>query len=193
MLRGAGADYLRRHGPIGARDPATLAALRARGIDAYHSGCLTLTLERDPCAPRDAGVVACDLDPDAVTVLEQRTGRPVAVTTHIAPEPRAPAARLAAAERLLDLYARAELVVTTRLHCALPCLAFGTPVLFVTPWPQHDRLEPARRLTHWCSTADFVAGRSDYDLVAPPHNSMDFIEFRDLLRDRCRTSPVLTA
>ena len=30
----------------------------------------------------------------------------------------------------LDLLRRAELVYTTRLHIALPCLAFGTPVIF---------------------------------------------------------------
>ncbi len=31
---------------------------------------------------------------------------------------------------LLQLYEDAELVITSRLHCALPCLSFETPVLF---------------------------------------------------------------
>ena len=31
----------------------------------------------------------------------------------------------------LQRYARARLVITSRLHCALPCLALGTPVLFL--------------------------------------------------------------
>lgn len=31
----------------------------------------------------------------------------------------------------LEKYATAKLVVTSRLHCAIPCLAFGTPVIFV--------------------------------------------------------------
>jgi exopolysaccharide biosynthesis predicted pyruvyltransferase EpsI len=35
------------------------------------------------------------------------------------------------AESVLKKYASAKLVVTSRLHCALPCLAFGTPVIFV--------------------------------------------------------------
>lgn len=39
--------------------------------------------------------------------------------------------RFAVAEDLLKKYATAKLVVTSRLHCALPCLAFGTPVVFV--------------------------------------------------------------
>jgi len=34
------------------------------------------------------------------------------------------------AEKLLDLYADAKLVVTSRIHCALPCLALETPVIY---------------------------------------------------------------
>lgn len=37
--------------------------------------------------------------------------------------------RLACADRLLRRYADAPFVVTSRLHCALPCTAMGTPVL----------------------------------------------------------------
>src|SRR5690606_16492447 len=35
------------------------------------------------------------------------------------------------AENLLKKYAKAKLVITSRIHCALPCLALGTPVIFV--------------------------------------------------------------
>jgi len=35
------------------------------------------------------------------------------------------------AEDLLKKYAKAKLVITSRIHCALPCLALGTPVIFV--------------------------------------------------------------
>lgn len=34
------------------------------------------------------------------------------------------------AEKLLNLYADAKLVVTSRIHCALPCLALETPVIY---------------------------------------------------------------
>lgn len=39
--------------------------------------------------------------------------------------------RFAMAASYLEKYATARLVVTSRIHCALPCLAFGTPVIFV--------------------------------------------------------------
>ena len=34
------------------------------------------------------------------------------------------------AERLVKCYAKAKLVVTSRIHCALPCLGVGTPVIY---------------------------------------------------------------
>lgn len=39
--------------------------------------------------------------------------------------------KFAMAEALLHKYAHAKLVITSRIHCALPCLALGTPVIFV--------------------------------------------------------------
>jgi hypothetical protein len=41
------------------------------------------------------------------------------------------AERMARARALLTRYAQARLVITGRLHCFLPCLALGTPVLFL--------------------------------------------------------------
>ena len=35
------------------------------------------------------------------------------------------------AKKLLNRYARAKLVVSTRIHGALPCLAVRTPVIFI--------------------------------------------------------------
>ena len=127
LLRPDGVAFLKRHGPVGARDPATLMMLQASGVDSYHSGCLTLTLQRDETLPRDGGVVACDLTADALATLRRRTSHAITTVTHIDADIKGPAARMAAAQALLDLYARAEIVVTARLHCVLPCLALGTP------------------------------------------------------------------
>lgn len=35
------------------------------------------------------------------------------------------------ADTLLRKYAQAAYVVTSRIHCALPCIAMGTPVLYI--------------------------------------------------------------
>ena len=49
--------YLRRHEPIGCRDLDTTSFLRAAGIDAYFSGCLTMTLPPRPRLRKDGGEV----------------------------------------------------------------------------------------------------------------------------------------
>ena len=41
------------------------------------------------------------------------------------------AERLAEAERLVKMYAKASLVITSRIHCALPCLGLETPVIYL--------------------------------------------------------------
>ncbi len=46
--------------------------------------------------------------------------------------------RFRRADAALRQFARAKFVVTSRIHCALPCLAMGTPVLFV-----HEGLDNA--------------------------------------------------
>src|SRR5690606_5637430 len=45
MLSEKGIAYLKKHEPIGCRDQFTADTLKAKGIDAYFSGCLTLTLD----------------------------------------------------------------------------------------------------------------------------------------------------
>jgi hypothetical protein len=39
--------------------------------------------------------------------------------------------RFTLAEEMVKKFATAKLIITSRIHCALPCLAFGTPVIFV--------------------------------------------------------------
>lgn len=46
MLSKKSIDYLKRHQPIGCRDFHTCDILRKAGVEAYFSGCLTLTLGR---------------------------------------------------------------------------------------------------------------------------------------------------
>ena len=49
--------------------------------------------------------------------------------------------RFEEAENLLKKYATAKLVITTRIHCALPCLALGTPVILVVPKYDKERFD----------------------------------------------------
>src|SRR5690606_3725036 len=46
------------------------------------------------------------------------------------------------ADDILKKYAKAKLVITSRIHCALPCLAMGTPVIFLNGFS--DPLDTSR-------------------------------------------------
>lgn len=185
MLTGAGGDYLRQWGPIGARDLHTLEALEARGIPAYHSGCLTLTLQR-PGVGRGDDIVACDLSPTALAHLRRKTSRQVVTVTHLGGEALDHHAREAAAERLLAIYAGAAAVVTTRIHTAMPCLALGTPVLLLVPPSPPRRIADVTTLLNWCEERHFLGDEYTFDFTAPSANSDAFRRLVPLLEQKCR-------
>jgi hypothetical protein len=165
ILSNQGVAYLRKHSPIGCRDRYTVSLLRAKGVDAYFTGCLTLTLNSyavsqavrqefilvDPffnlpstrnafSSPR---AFASALRSGEILHLHQRnkllrrgfTADCLAamerVTQEITPCGQAEPELFDIAEARLRRYAQAKLVVTSRIHCALPCLAMGTPVIFL--------------------------------------------------------------
>lgn len=139
------ADFYRRVAPIGCRDNGTRQKLEALGIDSYFSGCLTLTLDNPfgPDVERD-GILVVDpfymfngprrYEQDCLDILIPERVRPeVEFITQWRPKGAMPPVeqKFKEAEALLERYARAKLVVTSRIHCALPCLAMGTPVCFL--------------------------------------------------------------
>lgn len=138
------ADYYKQYEPIGCRDTATVRRLESIGVAAYFSGCPTLTLERpalertDEILVVDAHVEHADVHiPDGTDLLRALVPSSVldkaAYLTHRTQnyQHNWHGYKLNQAIRLLERYARAKLVVTSRLHCALPCLAFGTPCVFL--------------------------------------------------------------
>ena len=184
MLQPRGRDWLIAHGPVGARDLGTLAFLQCRGVPSWYSGCLTLTLP-ETLAEREDVIVACDLPERYLDRLKQRTRSRVVAVTHRDLLTSGHAARMAKAQALLDLYGRARAVVTSRLHCTLPCLAFGTPVLFVPVVRDRKRQQPAIDLAHSATPAAFLSGRYDFDLDRPPRNPEGWRTLARTLRKRC--------
>lgn len=177
-------DYLLRNGPVGARDRATLAALARAGVDAYLSGCLTLTLPRSTAKRTDA-IVACDVPPKISAMLATRFGGRLRQVTHKLAATMPTDRRMDDAQALLDHYARARAVVTTRVHCVLPCLALGTPVLYIPLRSDIGRKGIATDLAHHCTAARFLRGDSGYDPDAPPSNPDRHTDMARTLAARC--------
>lgn len=119
-----------RHASIGCRDRHSVMLLRRNGVDAHFTGCLTTWMGRflPPPAKRD-GVLFVDVPAAMEPYIPEKVRRnAVRLTSGITEQRHDPQARFLAAARLLDTLRAAELVVTRRLHVALPCVGFGTPV-----------------------------------------------------------------
>lgn len=175
MLAGAGGDYLRQRGPVGARDCFTADLLARYDIPSYLSGCLTLTLSAEAERTRRSdAVVACDLSPAVFAHLRRHLPHEPVLATHSGAACRTTAEQDAAAARLLALYAGARAVVTTRLHAALPCLALGTPVLLIHDAVHGSRIDGPADLLRTCLPYDFLRDRHDFDFAAPPPNPEAF-------------------
>ena len=180
-------SYLKKHEPIGCRDYNTLNMLLEKGIDAYFSGCLTLTLGLTyrHVENKENNIYIVDpffdfkTKPQALFSYMQTLISHYTVIKSIANKVKnsvlVPFSGLKAllvsaaiyqqyssvisdevfikaqfvcqeffskdyvnddekfkkADEILKKYERAQYVITSRIHCALPCLAMGTPVIFV--------------------------------------------------------------
>ena len=135
-------EYYKRHEPIGCRDYHTVNLFKSIGIDAYFSGCLTMTLENKyKESDRNEDIIFVDaINSDFPKKMQDRILNkliPDSIKNHIKFSKHYHSkiydneSRLVKANKLLDMYSKAHLVVTSRIHVALPCLALGTPVMFL--------------------------------------------------------------
>ena len=128
-------EYFKKHEPIGCRDFATVNTFKKYGIDAYFTGCMTLYFRPSYCKGDKSYIVdvnECSYIPKVAIDTTQLSGFHKVSHDLTAIEDRNnQLARLSKADALLKLYASARLVITSRLHCALPCRAFRTSVKFV--------------------------------------------------------------
>ncbi|WP_312939866.1 polysaccharide pyruvyl transferase family protein [Stutzerimonas balearica] len=131
-------EHFRRHEPIGARDERVMQMFRTRGVTAFLSGCLTITFPRRERAPVDGKVFLVDVPDEVLEHIPRHLLDKAERLTHVHPYERIPSDQQEADR--LDALAReycrryadeGALVVTSRLHCAAPCIAMGVPTIVV--------------------------------------------------------------
>ena len=132
LMSGESLAYYRAHQPIGCRDRHTAQLLSANGVEAYESHCLTLTFPRRVRAASQAEVFVVSRDERLLQALPASLG-PFTSLLHYTGDTDF-ARNLARARKLLEVYRdRARLIVTSLLHCAMPALALGIPVVMFYP------------------------------------------------------------
>ncbi|MCA8998518.1 MAG: polysaccharide pyruvyl transferase family protein [Planctomycetaceae bacterium] len=151
MLTSEAIDHFRECEPVGCRDLHTLELLRTRGVETWFSGCPTISLE-NVWGPSTDDIYIVDIDPP---VQDRRglRGLTANLPSRHSPDFRGlipPKIRGRATEishfttvgnnqerryqmvhKLIEKYATARLVITSRLHVALPCAALGTPCIML--------------------------------------------------------------
>lgn len=193
FLTGLGGDWLRTWGPVGVRDTSTQKALTDWRIDTWFSGCMTLTLPRFADQPKGRYICAVDVSSAMQEKLRRQAeekGLELRCLTHDVDKDEYAGLdwdtrRLRVEQRLRE-YQGAVCVITSRLHCALPCLALETPVLLLYK-PQSkdsDRLDDYAPLVHSCPEEDYLEDRYSYDLACPPENPDGYKAIRQRLIGR---------
>lgn len=193
---------------IGCRDYKTAEYIDQLGYLAYFSSCLTTTLTREhlnlPNKITRKNIVFCDFDFFNVSkffpisrflqnykvnkilkdVLKNYRQEKIIRTTHktrLTDQKQ----RFNEALRLLKIYADATIVITSRIHCALPCLALGTPVILVTP--HYDNL----RYLGLSDLLNIITIRNNkiYENITTYHqkliNDTKFIPYASRLKEIC--------
>jgi len=143
MLDKDNISYFKKYEPIGCRDHYTVSLFNRIGIKAYYSGCITLTLENET-KPFEKSDEILFVDPFNKNLPEAFRKKmfnklvPDSIKNNIVhinhthlPSSEPMIDKLKYAENLILRYSKAHLVVTSRIHVALPCIALGTPVLFM--------------------------------------------------------------
>ena len=134
-------NNIKKYSPIGCRDLRTRDNLIKYKINAFFSSCLTTTLDIDYAISdieRSEEIIFIDYKigdyPEADKFLLSLKAYNFNKTIHINHSFNLSLThieRFRLAKKLLDKYARAKLIISTRIHGALPCLALNTPIIFI--------------------------------------------------------------
>ncbi len=133
LLESASIAYFQKHAPIGARDTFTANALQARGVEAYVSGCLSQSmLKRLPSKAKPLKTFVVSRDDRILSYLPDTLGE-LTFINHYSDKGNFQD-KMKEAQTLLKAYKEdAKLIITTLLHCALPAIAMGIPVIVFAP------------------------------------------------------------
>lgn len=177
-------EYLKQHQPIGCRDISTEKFFQKLGIQTYFSGCLTLTLRRDPYIKKEEFILAAGVNDATYEKIKEQTDRVVIrIDSHSENEDS-----FQTAEKYLYLYQSAHCVVTSRLHAMLPSLALETPVLFISDGAMTaslSRFDGLQELTHSLTESEYLSNPSRYDVNKPPKNPKEYRALRAKLIEKC--------
>ena len=189
-LNGYVTDYLKQYEPIGCRDTNTLQAVQSRQVNSFFSGCLTMTLEPFSGVKKTNTIILTDVPIEVKTYVDSLCpGDNIMIKTHTLQEHEQNLEwylREKRVEEYLRLYQSAKLILTTRLHCALPAIALGTPVIIVGDYNDDfkDRIADYTKFCRLCDSKSILNGDAD-DFILNSFVNEDISFIRKELNEYC--------
>ena len=241
-------SYFKKHEPIGCRDHFSAQLLNEKGVNAYFSGCMTLTLgQKYKDQEKDGNCYFVDAYYDkkinltnAISSLLTLLGsyntlnkicknkyKTISIKNLLktanfyfvygklfSDEVLTKAIFITQqstiyngfknqelfvqAEGLIKMYAKASFVVTSRIHCALPCLAIENPVYYIENKKQSlassCRLNGLKQLFNVIGCQNNkLSPEFEYDInkkLSYDHiikNKKDYLKYSEALISRCKT------
>lgn len=194
-----GSDYLNRnvikslknYGPVGCRDNHTKKMLNKLGVESYFSGCLTLTLDKFSSVEKGNYIVVNGLSKDEIKYIKSKTKRKIIEFKQDVKKKSFSdetwEERKKRVEDVLKLYQGAYMVITTKLHCSLPCLALETPVLLlydISCQENKDRIGSYLSYLNYINRDEFE--QTNIDFEKPKKNKNKYLELREKLIKQCK-------
>lgn len=194
-LKGYSAEYLKKYEPLGLRDSLVKKHLEKQGIETYFSGCMTLTLREFKNIKKEDYVCAVDISKELVNKIKLSMNCEIKEMTHtVETEKNSQLSykdRFDNVENLLKTYQKARCVITTRLHCALPCLAIGVPVMLIYDEKDKDvrnRLGEYLKLCHHIKSSDSLDNSDKIInfIKKSSKNSDNYLKYRKKLEKKVK-------
>lgn len=154
FLKPTSMEALNRLAPIGCRDMLTYEFLQQHNVNSYFSGCMTVTLQPSNIPRKPEKIYLIDVGRAAIKLLPKHMqDLPVVELSHLLPHPEGRVWEhdelFKIAQERLDLYySTAAVVITSRIHALMPCMAMGIPCLWIERRLLDKRLYLARRYAY---------------------------------------------
>jgi hypothetical protein len=183
-------EHFKKYAPIGCRDKKTLRLFLTHGIPAYYSSCLTITakkINKLNTSEKEKYLLIDNVDhPVPVEIqkkLETLIGQKLKKISHDPIGTDLPFDEFAKkSEQImkqnLAQYCEAVCVITTKIHCALPCLGMGANVVLIHPNPNDPRLETVKRFMQIYSYKEIMEMDK---LIMPKINKKKLHKYQNLL------------
>ncbi len=128
-------EYFKKNAPIGCRDYGSYITLKKYGVPAYLAGCISITLPRRPLKEYETVYFV-----DAPEFIKNDIPKEFLQCCKFLHHERELSkeeyydknyARNIVIDLLKEYRNQAKLIITSRLHCAAPCMGLGIPTIIV--------------------------------------------------------------